>query len=505
LALERGRRALRFSVDAGRELDRRAWDALSMPGSEAGGLLLGSANPSEIAIDRFLEIRHEMRQTPFVLHSERDRAELGHAIAAVPGSVAGFYRTHARGGDLLRMEDVELASLIGNVALIAIVETTRPRGSVCHAFTRGPDGAWSRAGDFHLPDLQPVVHALPPPDPQPAASEARRSSPASAGFRQWWLLPLVPVLVGLVTWLAFRSPRPATPAAPPAAVAQPDAGLELRLERTAAGDMKLQWNRQASAIRSAVGAWLRISEETRERALALDLDQLRSGNLLYAGAAGGDMSFRLEVTDGSGRSATESVRLIGGVGAPVARPPVQARLAPQQVPQSTSDRGVEVPADPATTQRAPIRPGRPLQLPAPETPHASAALPAPDEVAASVRLAPPPVTSNPVRPAALPEATRPAATPPEAVEPARAIRQFRPVVPPNMKSMLTQDTTVTVLVTVNDQGKVTAAEAQGTTGSIGQMLSGIAVDAARAWRFEPARRNGKPVASTVSLVFRFTK
>jgi protein TonB len=60
------------------------------------------------------------------------------------------------------------------------------------------------------------------------------------------------------------------------------------------------------------------------------------------------------------------------------------------------------------------------------------------------------------------------------------------------------------MVVVNEQGKVVSATPQSTTGVIGQMLSGVATDAARAWRFEPARRNGKPISSTVSLVFRFS-
>jgi TonB family protein len=88
-------------------------------------------------------------------------------------------------------------------------------------------------------------------------------------------------------------------------------------------------------------------------------------------------------------------------------------------------------------------------------------------------------------------------------KPAEAIRAERPVVPPEVKSAITSDNVVNVRVVVDESGKVTAATVVSTSGRMASSLTPYAVQAARAWRFKPARQNGKAVRSDKVLQFLF--
>lgn len=87
--------------------------------------------------------------------------------------------------------------------------------------------------------------------------------------------------------------------------------------------------------------------------------------------------------------------------------------------------------------------------------------------------------------------------------PAEAIRAQRPVVPPDVKSAITSDNVVNVRVVIDESGKVTAASVVSTNGRMASSVTPYAVQAARAWRFKPARRNGKVVRSDKVLQFLF--
>ena len=86
------------------------------------------------------------------------------------------------------------------------------------------------------------------------------------------------------------------------------------------------------------------------------------------------------------------------------------------------------------------------------------------------------------------------------------MRQVRPVAPTNIKSMLNREVAITIRTVVDETGKVTHAVPAGDSGAVvGRMLGALAAEAARGWRFEPARRNGVAVTSNVELVFRFNR
>jgi protein TonB len=60
--------------------------------------------------------------------------------------------------------------------------------------------------------------------------------------------------------------------------------------------------------------------------------------------------------------------------------------------------------------------------------------------------------------------------------------------------------TVTVQITIDEYGNVISARAiQGPS-----LLHQAAVDAAKQWKFQPARRGGQAVRETKSIAFNFT-
>jgi TonB family protein len=68
---------------------------------------------------------------------------------------------------------------------------------------------------------------------------------------------------------------------------------------------------------------------------------------------------------------------------------------------------------------------------------------------------------------------------------------------------LGEEGTVQIMVTVNEQGKVSSAKIQSCEAPID--LCDSALDAARRWKFKPATRYGHPVQASVVLPFRFSK
>jgi TonB family protein len=89
----------------------------------------------------------------------------------------------------------------------------------------------------------------------------------------------------------------------------------------------------------------------------------------------------------------------------------------------------------------------------------------------------------------------PAAAP--AIEPPRVLEQVPPAYPASGNG---QEPTVALIVTIDETGTVTeVAVAQ----SVSSDFDAAAADAVRRWRFEPARRDGQPVSSRVTVPVAF--
>jgi DNA-directed RNA polymerase subunit RPC12/RpoP len=87
--------------------------------------------------------------------------------------------------------------------------------------------------------------------------------------------------------------------------------------------------------------------------------------------------------------------------------------------------------------------------------------------------------------------------------PAEAIRALRPKLPADIQSSITSDNVVEVRVRINQSGEVVDATAISARGPVAASLVRYSLDAARRWRFRPARDDGKPVRSDKVLEFLF--
>jgi TonB family protein len=86
---------------------------------------------------------------------------------------------------------------------------------------------------------------------------------------------------------------------------------------------------------------------------------------------------------------------------------------------------------------------------------------------------------------------------------ALAIRAERPKLPPSVQSTITSDNIVDVRVQIDNSGTVTSATAVSAKGPVANSLADYALEAARRWRFRPARDGGQPVESDRVLEFLF--
>jgi TonB family protein len=71
-----------------------------------------------------------------------------------------------------------------------------------------------------------------------------------------------------------------------------------------------------------------------------------------------------------------------------------------------------------------------------------------------------------------------------------------------MLRMILRETVVEVRVSIDESGKVTAAQPVAGLSAPAPLIA-IAVNAAREWRFRPARRGETPVSSSIVLAFSF--
>jgi TonB family protein len=89
----------------------------------------------------------------------------------------------------------------------------------------------------------------------------------------------------------------------------------------------------------------------------------------------------------------------------------------------------------------------------------------------------------------------------DAFRPARPIREFAPAVPDAVSQQLKRPVPIAVRITIDRDGRVRGTEL--LTRTADPELAVLAVDAARKWEFEAARRNDEPVSSSLVAHFRF--
>lgn len=344
--------------------------------------------------------------------------------------------------------------------------------------------------------------------PKHVAVEADEIRPRGRSNRRFTLpslvwVPTVAVLIALAGFLWYQRAKP---------VSRAHNILMLGAEPTPKG-LRLTWDRMSPAFKGGASAKLWITDTHTQKQLTLDPLQLRSGSLIYWPLTD-DVNFRMEIG-----GFTESLRTI-------------APTAPAQSPApAVAERQPEIePVKPA--QQAPSQQSRSRQV----QPVRRAILPTPKAEPPQMKLtelSPPNVHPAPARldpPVIHPRAE---AKPPRTVAnvepvresglkrtvgaipailigrrkdtsqfvPAKATRQVNPSLPGNLK--LDTDAEVSVKIALDESGNVKGTDL--VTRRADSRLANAAMEAAKKWRFEPARMQNRAVDSSLILHFKFSR
>lgn len=295
-------------------------------------------------------------------------------------------------------------------------------------------------------------------------------------------------------WFAMR-PQPLSTNYVQAAPAReaPSTSSDLGLEVSRSGtDLQVRWNRNSTEVLSAEFGFLRVLEDGNRVEVALDAEQLRTGRILYTPRAA-TVDLILDITSRHGRI-QETVRVIQGPGM---APPTG--WTPGVEPWRRNRAKAEPAADSDSEEPpAPVR--KIFSLPP---------LPAAPKAAPSVDLAPPAIQhANQPSPSVLAMNQQAVTLTPPAVR-IPSLPRSNPndsvVTPPVLKSnisldvpthtrMLMRTPVLEVKVSVDERGRVTHVEPVPQAG-IDSYVAHALAQRARYWIFEPAKRDGKPVAA----------
>lgn len=530
-------------------------------GLEVGGILLGRCEQMSethriVTIEGFKTVESEHLQGPHYNLSDHDRQELEKQLTNLRLAddqtlrPIGFYRSHTREGLQLQPEDIELfETYFGDPSSIfLVIKPSLSKGAIA-GFFFWENGAlqWQCYREFPLqrreleaagfqviqnPFAQPIVNTPPPAAPvstlQPSNARQRRF-PAWLGWKPstspyWLWAPLLLALLILAVPWAWHKPAPQTPVT--AARFGSAADLHLSAERLPNG-LRLSWDRNNPAIENARNGVLWIRDGKLEKRLDLDHRQLTSGSLIYWPTSS-DVNFRMDVSTAANNVSESLLAYSGGpppqasvpetsakpsvvatypMGRETDRRQTRSRLSDSRLPdgkEANSNKPSPVVAAPSTEAPAVA------SIEPPHIEHENGALtPPPIHENISVPLAT--VSVEPVQESVFRRAVQ---TVPglrllqrhrykggDRFTPAKAVRESTPRVPRSVARDLRQETPVDLRLHVEQNGSISQTEL--TSDTKDKRLVGLAAEAAKHWRFEPARIGDKPVASKVVLHFLF--
>jgi hypothetical protein len=298
----------------------------------------------------------------------------------------------------------------------------------------------------------------------------------------------------------------------------PSTASQTGLAISSKGDtVEVTWNVSSPAVKRAIRGTLFTSDDINSSQVNLTAAQVHDGRYEYSHAAG---NLFCEVTfyqpNHTFVGETKTIRLKAATDpAPTSpvRPHQPAAASADALPSKPAadyDADSTAESDPDSGETFVVKNDRAPFVPPPS-----------NEIAqAPVIARPPEVQGNPAPfNAALPpllmalKPPAPAVTPPARTAApvtqsvtftaAVPLKRVAPVVPPGARSLLHEPVVVTVVVDVDARGKVTAARSSGVNTGLRQLLAPNSVQAAKQWQFEPASRNGVPVASQTELSFRY--
>jgi periplasmic protein TonB len=506
-------------------LDAQARATLgTMPrrGIEIGGLLLGrvkNPNPGQyiVSVEQFepFEIEH-LRGLSYIL-SAADRDTLSQrlrklAVGKKGLSVVGFYRSHTRPGLYLDEYDSDLLkTYFADASSVALLVRPVHDGPSTAGFFIWEEGEIYRARTYRefplkaellnpqwpaerpdasapvdspLPAISPAIaRTTSPVMPPSAALDSSAAANAGRALRNPWIAWTAAAAAILITAAALRQPGDNDRK-------HPHNVLSLNAEASQSG-LRLTWDRTNPLIAEHGAATLSITDGDEEKLLALDATQLKTGALVYWPTSR-DVNFRLQIGGFSESLRAVSPKLpetpaveTAAIHAPPPSSPIQT---PEMKPLLTSIRN--------RTDQVPSPDPEPPQITPPKT------QPAPPAETSPANVEPAGESRLKKTVAAIPRLLLGKRRDPKNdFVPAKAVRQVNPKLPGAVK--LEADTRVSVRVSVDESGSVKGTDL--VTRDVDARLANAAMDAARRWRFQPAREQRRPVASAVILHFNFDR
>lgn len=489
---------------------------------ELGGLLIGSVVPSTGEIEVFdYVLLHASSESEkkFVVCSE----SLTRAVqswSAGRRQVIGFFRTHLEPRIQLRPEDLDCIrskfSDKTNVFLLLRPHDGRASagfffwqdnsvvGGLTFPFAaeelRKPEWNTLMAGSSKESDLQNLI------------ANVRSSGRLGSGIRIGLVALAIILIAVAASWRIYHGRS------------ETSHSLGLRVSRALLG-VVVAWDPTSPEIAAAKDADLVIWDGSSPPAFVrLTPNQLRTGRTFFTSISD-RVEVRLDVIAAGGEARTQSFVSVAvptdasiptrSETAPVARtaPPSPLRIpSPLDKTQSALNNPPAVPPSTPTNPQ-PAAPQSVLAASTPKNPQSSANNPQPSppgKPESSLAATPP---AKKIEPAQTVQAA-PVASHENHPEPASAaapgsfqsavpVRERRPEIPAQIRSMIHSDNVVEVQVRINASGKVTEAKLASMKGPVADLLSQAAVSAALGWQFRPATQNGAPVPSEKVLEFLF--
>jgi outer membrane biosynthesis protein TonB len=320
-------------------------------------------------------------------------------------------------------------------------------------------------------------------------------------LRGWVWVPLAFALLMLLPSLSrHRSASDAVLADGNSAPAALGPSLDLNAEKDG-HRLRFTWNRATPAIVEAERGVLWIKDGPGEQRLELDRRQLGIGSVIYWPVSN-DVNFRLEVF-GVSKIVSESVRSYTGPPLPKSAAAVVESPNALAVEAVTRETRNQTPPEVEASGKQALDPllnkSEALNLQETETVRAPAppALPKKLEPLPATRASAA-VAMEPMAQAGARDERRRTA---ERFIAAKPIMQVTPTIPASVRNSFRGEVPVDLRVSVDNEGNVFRSEV--LPGRADNRLLNLAADAAKRWRFTPARIDSKPVPSTVVLHFTF--
>lgn len=543
---------IRIRLEVIRHIREYLFDGVPQP-SEAGGLLLGKSQGVKTEITGFAPILRDKESggLPFVL-SDREKTDLRRHIGELNGDdgetiVLGYFRSDLRNGVCLYDQDQDLIrEQFSDPRSVFLVVHPRQSGTPTAGFFFWEGGVVFGSFSFMefdfddtvlasesyaIPELPaaPIEEsplsdspvAAPSSDEAPAfASIAAKRSPRTSRLAVAGALGGALLIGGaLYRFNAVPGSSKGTPAAPSTQTAPRSTfgATSLGLAVAASGkDINISWDAKSPLVTDARVALLTIDDGPVRRDISLTKDQLLSSRLMYTRTTD-TVQIALETFGQDGKVTRENVIAMSqdSAGRNTTRFETRVDTAAASTRARQEDQNDEKDEKKAARTFVPpaqaIQPAAqaPASVPMPDLPRQSltalnlqqaapsttSAIPAPptraDAPIAAPIAAPPPPASRPIQ---VVTQTRRSATP---------LRQVRPVLPDNVKALLTGRANVKVLVRIDATGRVTEAEPVESGGSLNRLLGAAASSAARLWVFNPATEGDRKVASELTVEFSF--